>query len=309
MEDVQLLVVTASGELAGVGELGEIWVRSPHLAAGYLGDEALTAARFTANPFTCDPADRVYRTGDLGRYRPDGEVVFAGRQDQQVKIRGLRIELGEIEAALGRHPAVREAAVVVRGDGAGGDKRLAAYAAVGPGAAVTPTELKAFLWERLPRNMVPPLIETLEALPLTPNRKIDRRALAARPAPEAAAGRGERVAPASELETTLAAVWCEVLEVDEVGVEDNFFDLGGHSLLLVRLHGRLQQELGRELPLVDLFSYPTIRSLAEHLAGGAVGDTAAELEQVDEAAEQQRAASRRRRRQGALRVHVEIDDE
>ncbi len=261
MRDVQLLVMNAAGGLAGIGEVGEIWVRSPHLAQGYLGDPALTAERFRINPFTGEPGDRIYRTGDFGRYLPDGEVTFAGRADLQVKIRGFRIEPGEIEAALGALPEVREAVVAVREER--GEKRLVAYI-VSELDGVSAAFLRRSLRARLPVYMVPSAFVFLERLPITPNGKVDRRAL---PAPAETRDDRAFVAPEGDLEEKIAAVWREVLGVETVGVEDNFFDAGGHSLLLVRLHSRLQEALGREISLMNLFSHPNIRSQAEHLGG------------------------------------------
>ncbi len=272
--DVQLLVLTPAGGLAGIGELGEIAVRSPHLALGYLDDPEQTAARFVVNPWRPDdPSDRCYRTGDLGRYRPDGEVEFAGRADHQVKIRGFRIELGEIEAALGRHPAVREAAVIAREDG-GRERYLAAYVVAAPGApAPAAAELRAHLAARLPDYMVPAAFVPLDALPLTPNRKLDRRAL---PAPEPAVAAGS-IAPRTPAESAVAALFGEVLGRSEVGAGDRFFDLGGHSLLAIRLLARLRRDFGVELPVRRLFEASSVAEVAaevERLA--AAGGTAAE---------------------------------
>ncbi len=266
MRDVQLLVINRAGRLAGIGEVGEIAVRSPHLAGGYLGDAALTADKFRVNPFTGLDGDRIYRTGDLGRYLPDGEVAFAGRADQQVKIRGFRIEPAEIEARLAALPGVREAVVVAREDR--GEKRLVAYIVPerAEGAAVSPAFLRQALRDRLPAYMVPSAFVLLERLPITPNGKVDRRALPA-PPEEGGAAAGQ-AAPESAVEERIAAVWREVLGVERVGVTDNFFDVGGHSLLLVRLHSRLQEVLGREISLMELFSHPSIRSQADHLGGG-----------------------------------------
>ncbi|HEY1013175.1 MAG TPA: amino acid adenylation domain-containing protein, partial [Herpetosiphonaceae bacterium] len=178
--DVQLLVLNGAGQRAGIGEVGEIYLRSPHLAAGYLHDQRLSAERFIANPWGAAAEDRLYKTGDLGRYAPGGDVEPLGRADQQVKIRGFRIELGEIESLLGRHPAVREVAVIAREDG--GDKRLVAYVVLHEGQAADIHELRHFVQSQLPHYMVPAAVVFLAALPLTPNRKLDRRAL---PAPEA----------------------------------------------------------------------------------------------------------------------------
>ncbi|HSG39301.1 MAG TPA: amino acid adenylation domain-containing protein, partial [Thermoanaerobaculia bacterium] len=268
MRDVQLLVVNAAGELAGIGEVGEIWVRSPHLARGYLGDEALTADRFRVNPFTGSPRDRVYRTGDLGRYLLDGEVTFVSRADQQVKIRGFRIEPGEIEALLGRLPGVREAIVLARGDSAA-DKRLVAYVTPDPTAGEVPTtaRMRTFLKERLPAYMVPSAFVVLDRLPVTPNGKVDRKALL-RIDDRQRETDVDYKAPQTEAELTVAAILQDVLKVERVGADDNFFDLGGNSLLLVQVHGRLQEQFGREILLVEIFNNPTVRALAAHLKGG-----------------------------------------
>ncbi|HEU0053267.1 MAG TPA: amino acid adenylation domain-containing protein, partial [Longimicrobium sp.] len=223
---VQLLVRDAAGELAGVGEVGEIWLRSAHLAAGYLGDAALSASRFVVNPWTGKARDRLYRTGDLGRYRPDGEVEPLGRADQQVKVRGFRVELGEVESALAAHAAVREAAVIAR-EMEDGDRRLVAYwvpveGSVEPDAASLRPHLKALL----PEYMVPSAYVRLDRLPLTANGKLDRRAL---PEPEPVATDSRSAAPRTPTEEILAQIWAEVLRVESVGVYDDFFALGGHS--------------------------------------------------------------------------------
>jgi len=302
MQDVQLLVLDAEGRPAGFGEVGEIAVRSPHLAAGYLGDPEMTRARFVPAPQASgDPGDRMYKTGDLGRYRLDGAVEFVARADAQVKIRGFRIEPGEIEAALARHPGVREAVVVARPDDTveAAGKRLVAYYVVAPGApAPAAEELGEFLRARLPEYMVPALWLALDRLPLNPNGKIDRKAL---PAPRAAsAAAAEYVAPRTDTERTIAEVWREVLGLDRVGRHDKFFALGGHSLLLVRAHGRLAEKLGREIAVIDLFRHPDVASLARFLDGGATSDVAA----VEARAEVIEAGKDRRRmrlerRQGA----------
>ncbi|HEU4880715.1 MAG TPA: amino acid adenylation domain-containing protein [Longimicrobium sp.] len=280
---VQLLVRNAAGEIAGIGEVGEIWMRSPHLAAGYLNDPALAAERFVANPWTGDPRDRLYRTGDLGRYRPDGEVEPLGRADQQVKVRGFRVELGEVESALASHPAIREAAVMARETGAG-DRGLVAYwvpvdeGAGGPDAAALRAHLKALL----PEYMVPSAYVRLDRLPLTANGKLDRRAL---PDPEPPSTAG-RVEPRTVTERVIAEIWMEVLGVESVGVEDDFFVLGGHSLKATQVLARISQRLEVELRLRVLFETPTVAGLAAAVeaafaaagGGGAVADALAELE-------------------------------
>jgi len=262
MPDVQLLVLTPAGLLAGIGEAGEVCVRSPHLAAGYLNDPELTGRRFVTNPFTGREGDRLYRTGDLGRYRPDGEVEPLGRADLQVKIRGFRVELGEVEAALTRHPAVREAVVVARGSSE--DRRLVAYLVpdiVPEGSMPDIRELRDFLRARLPEYMIPAAFVFLDALPLTPNRKIDRKAL---PEPGRDEPR-EAAAPRTPIEELLTAVWSEVLGTDRIGPEDDFFALGGHSLRVTQVLARVREAFGVELPVRSLFESPTLAGLAARI--------------------------------------------
>jgi amino acid adenylation domain-containing protein len=253
--DVQLLV-TSGGQPAGVGEVGEVCVRTPHLAIGYLHDDALTSQRFLTGPA---PGERTFRTGDLGRYLPDGRVAFLGRRDGQVKIRGFRVEPAEIAAVLQQHPGVTQALVVPIA-GPGGEPRLVAYVTVRPGEAGR-EDLQRHLRNTLPDHMVPAVVE-LERLPLTPNGKVD---IAALPVPQ---GRSALSAsyrpPSTTVERTVAGVWRDVLGVGAVGRDDNFFDLGGNSLRLVQVQSRLQLALDRELSIVELFRYPTIRALSAH---------------------------------------------
>jgi acyl carrier protein len=198
----------------------------------------------------------MYRTGDLGRWLPDGTIEFLGRNDHQVKVRGFRIELGEIEARLLEHPEVREAVVLARED-APGDKRLVAYYVGAEGAEAE--ALHAHLSKRLPEYMVPAAYVRLEALPLTPNGKVDRRAL---PAPELASAEERYVAPRTPVEEVLAGIWAEVLRLERVGVEESFFELGGHSLLATRAVSRVREAFGVELPLRAIFESPTVAGLA-----------------------------------------------
>jgi amino acid adenylation domain-containing protein len=260
IKDVQLLVLNHSRQLCGIGEAGEIHFRSPHLAKGYLGDETLTQERFILNPFTNTSGDRLYRTGDLGRYLTDGNVEHLGRVDRQVKIRGFRIEPGEIEAVLTQHPDVRETAVVAQQNGSG-ETNLVAYVVPLKAAEITTTALRSYLGEKLPAYMVPAAFMLLEALPLTPNRKLDRRAL---PAPDQIQREraAEYTAPRSPIEQSLADIWKEVLAVEQVGVDDNFFELGGHSLMAVRLFAVMEKSFGKRLPLATLFQAPTVAQLA-----------------------------------------------
>ncbi|HYC91020.1 MAG TPA: amino acid adenylation domain-containing protein [Thermoanaerobaculia bacterium] len=236
------------------GVVGELYLGGIGLADGYLNRPELTAERFVRSPF--DPAARLYKTGDLVRLRNDGAIEFVGRADDQVKIRGFRIELGEIESAVQQYGAVQEAVVIVREDEPG-DKRLVAYLT---GGAIDEAALRQHLSARLPQYMVPSAFVVLPSLPLNANGKIDKKALPAPLHRAAAAVRG-----GSGLEQRIAAIWMDVLKVDSVGLTDNFFDLGGHSLLLTRVHGRLREELDLDVPVVTLFRCPTIRSLVDSL--------------------------------------------
>ena len=260
IKDVQLLVLNASGRLAGVGEAGEIFLRSPHLARGYFGDDALTAERFLTNPFTGTTGDRVYRTGDLGRYLPDGNVEPLGRADSQVKIRGFRVELGEIEATLGKHASVCEAVVIARED-APGRKRLVAYVVAQHGQRAESGALRGYLKEKLPEYMVPSAFVVLDSLPVTPNGKVNRRAL---PAPDDAtsASAPTFIAPRTAVEELIASIWSQVLGLESVGVEDDFFELGGHSLLATQVISRVRDAFGVEVALRRLFVEPTVAGLA-----------------------------------------------
>jgi amino acid adenylation domain-containing protein len=266
------------------GVRGELWIGGAGVTSGYLHRPDLTADRFRPDPFGGDVGARLYRSGDLAVLRPDGDLVFAGRADRQLKIRGYRIEPGEIEAALRLHPALREAVVDARA------QRLVAWVVAHEGAAVPELpELRAFLRERLPEPLVPAAFVPLAALPLTTSGKVDRRAL---PEPVEAMPAGADFAePQSALERTIAEVYRELLRVGRVGLHDNFFDLGGHSLLIVRAHQRLKQALGKEIPVLDLFRFPTVAALARHLEGGETGH----MEKVQGLAEQQRAAQQRQR--------------
>ncbi|MFH8584558.1 amino acid adenylation domain-containing protein [Streptomyces celluloflavus] len=245
------------------GVPGELYIGGHNLARGYLGRPELTGERFVPSPFDGEPGARLYRTGDLARYRSDGALEFLGRLDHQVKLRGLRIELGEIEAVLAQHPAVREAVVVAR-EHTAGDTRLTAYLTGDGGPEPDTGELTAHLKERLPEFMVPAVLVVLPELPLTPNGKVDRAALP-EPQGERPALRTRYVAPRDGLEAALAGMWRELLGVERVGAHDNFFDLGGHSLLMAGFRVRLAGDLGHELSMVELFQYPTIGSLTERL--------------------------------------------
>jgi amino acid adenylation domain-containing protein len=241
-----------------LGAVGEIYIGGAGVARGYLKRPERTAERFLRDPFTTAGDGRMYRTGDLARYLPDGRIEFLGRNDHQVKIRGFRIELGEIEARLAEHEWVREAVVVAREDEKG-EKRLVGYVVVVNGM-VEDGELRAYLAERLPEYMVPAAFVQLEALPLTPNGKLDRKAL-----PEPGEAYTQRIyePPQGEIEEQLAGMWQELLGVERVGRQDHFFEMGGHSLLAMRLVVRVRQVLGVELPVTTLFARPMLAQLAE----------------------------------------------
>ncbi len=236
---------------------GELHIGGSGVARGYLGRPDLTAEKFVPDPWGGEPGQRLYRTGDLVRYRPGGALEFLGRLDHQVKVRGFRIEPGEIETALREHPAVRQAVVTAR-QGRGGDRILVAYLVCGGGEVPSNEQLGAFLRQRLPEYMIPSAFLSLEALPLTANGKVDRRAL---PAPERSPESAYEP-PRGTVEETLARIWSEVLGLERVGIHDNFFDLGGHSILATVLMHRVREELGADLPLRTLFVTPTVAGLA-----------------------------------------------
>ena len=291
-----------------VGAPGELCLGGTSLGRGYLGRAELTAERFWPDPFSAEAGARLYRTGDLARFRADGQLEFLGRIDQQVKIRGVRIELGEIEAVLREEAGGAEAVVVARA-AKSGEARLVGYVVGGENAVGVAREtgglkgLRERLKARLPEAMVPAQIVTLAALPLTPNGKVDRRALPEPVEEETVDGVGF-VAPREGLEAEIARIWCEVLGRTKVGARDNFFDLGGHSLLILRVQAALQKVLGREIAVVELFEHPTVAALAARFGGGETkgsgmgegGAEAAVAKVSDEAARraaQQRAARER----------------
>jgi amino acid adenylation domain-containing protein len=271
--NTRIVIRDRDGREVPVGIAGELCIGGVQLARGYWRRPELTAERFVPDGCGGAPGERLYRTGDLARRLPDGAVEYSGRLDHQVKLRGFRIELGEVEAALAACPEVREAVVGARGEGT--SLRLVAWVTPEPDGELTAAALRAALRRTLPEFMVPASIVVLPALPLAPNGKVDRRAL---PDPEGApargaggsGGSGERAEPpANALERRIAALWSALLGVERVDRGDNFFDLGGHSLLLVELRSRLREELGQEVSMLDLFRHTTVKGLAEHLDGGA----------------------------------------
>ncbi|MEO1348695.1 MAG: amino acid adenylation domain-containing protein [Cyanobacteria bacterium J06635_15] len=273
-----------------MGIPGELYISGAGLARGYLNRPGLTEERFIANPFTNEPGARLYKTGDLVRYLPDGNLEFLGRTDNQVKIRGFRIELEEIEALLNQNPEVYQSVVSVWEEQ--GNKRLVAYVVPNkPQQQLRVSNLRSFLREKRPEYMVPSSFMFLRALPLKSNGKVDRQSLPApnQTRPELAE---TFVAPRNEMEQALASIWQAMLQVEKVGVNDNFFELGGHSLLVVQAHSKLQEVFNQDISITDLFKYPTISTLAGYLDQGKSGQSS--LEKVQAQAEE-RLNSRRQR--------------
>jgi amino acid adenylation domain-containing protein len=246
-----------------IGVAGEIYIGGAGLARGYLNQPELTKERFIANPFSSDTISRLYKTGDLARYLPDGNIEFLGRTDHQVKIRGYRIELGEIEATLRQHSSIRESVILAREDSPG-ERRLVAYVVAAPGSTPSANEVRSFFQQKLTDYMVPSAYVFLEALPLTPNGKVDRSAL---PAPDQSRPELDETfaEPRTPIEELLANIWVDVLKLDKVGIHDNFFDLGGHSLLATQVMSRLTKAFQAELPLRSLFEAPTVAGLAKRI--------------------------------------------
>ena len=260
IDNVQLLVITTSQTLAKVGEAGEVWIRTPHLAAGYWSDSAATAERFTPNPFTKTSNDLVYRTGDTGYYLPSGAVVVTGRKDAQLKIAGHRIEPGDVEAALELHPQIQRAVVTVHSGPSGAD--LAAYCVETNPGSVTTKELRAFLNTRLPHYMMPRRILVLEGIPTTRNGKVDSAALQNMEPGEVVHGEFQ-----SELEAKLASLWTQVLRTGGAGRDDDFFAQGGSSLAAAMLVALIEQRLGARVSLASLIQAPTPASMASAIEG------------------------------------------
>jgi amino acid adenylation domain-containing protein len=285
-----------TGNLAPLGVAAELAIGGEGLARGYRGRPDLTAERFIPDAAAGgrgEPGARLYRTGDLARRRPDGDLECLGRIDSQVKVRGVRIELGEIEAAAAAHPAVRGCVTgLLRGERPA-DARLVAWVVREPGGTLSWEELRGHLLQWLPAAMVPSAAVFLERLPLLPSGKVDRRSLPA-PGHERPDLAASYASPQNERERAVAQLWQEALGLERVGIHDNFFDLGGHSLLAAEIHGRLREQLGADLALVDLFRYPTVHALAARLAGGD-GDAAPLAEVIAQSGAEREALRRRRR--------------
>ncbi len=290
--NTQIYILDQRFEPVPAGVAGELFIGGNGVVRGYLERRSLTAEKFLPDPFSSEPGARLYRTGDLARFRADGVIEFLGRLDHQVKVRGYRIELGEIEAVLARHQDIAENVVVAREDGQG-DKRLVAYFVNAGEKTITVNDLRGYLRERLPEYMIPAAFIALPSLPLTPNGKLNRLAL---PAPENLRPEleVEYVPPRTEPEQIIARIWQEVLHVEKPGVNDNFFDLGGNSLLLVRVHSKLREAFGKDISLIEMFRYPTITLLVKLVANEE--DKKAALKQAQDRAGKQLQARRNQRR-------------
>ncbi|MDZ7993449.1 MAG: non-ribosomal peptide synthetase [Nostoc sp. EfeVER01] len=285
LANTQIYILDSHLQPVPIGISGELYIGGEGLARGYLNRPELTAERFISNPFSSNPESRLYKTGDLARYLPDGHIEYLGRIDYQVKVRGFRIELGEIETALLQHPGVKEAVVIVRED-IPNETSLVGYivAETGQDSLEVISQLRRFLKQQLPDFMVPTIFMALEAMPLTPNGKVDRKAL---PKPDASRPELEAnyVAPRTPIEQQIADIWAQVLNVKQVGINDNFFELGGYSLLGIQVVSRVRQALQAEILMSNLFELPTVADLAERvetLRWATQGVQAAESETADD---------------------------
>jgi amino acid adenylation domain-containing protein len=268
ISNTQVYILNEALAPVAIGEVGELYAAGAGLARGYLNNVEATAERFVADPFVKEPGARMYRTGDLARWRHDGVVEFLGRADAQVKILGHRIEPGEIEVALGAHQAIKQTCVVAQASGDGAKRLVAYYVATDPVPVGT---LRDFLAAKLPQHMLPSMFIPVDSLPLSPNGKVDRNALSARDAVAGAADvalatSDSGATEATDLEQKIAGLWRQTLLRDRVGLDENFFDIGGDSLALVSIHAALQKVLQIDIPVMDLFEFTTIRRLARRLS-------------------------------------------
>jgi amino acid adenylation domain-containing protein len=283
--NTQVYVLDSELQPVAAGEVGDLYISGDGVVRGYWQRPELTAERFLSDPFR--PWNRMYRTGDIARLLPDGNLEFLGRADFQVKLRGFRIEIGEIEAVLENQAGVGQAVVVTR-EFKPEDKRLVAYVVPKPRTKLEVADLRAALTASLPEYMVPSNFVLLDSLPLTANGKIDRNALPTPSEPQNESGTAPEL-PRNEMERVIAQAWKDALGVDRVGLNENFFDLGAHSLIVAEVHIQLQQQLGRELSLVDLFQFPTVAALANHLNGEESAPRVSSRAERRLAARQQRA--------------------
>ncbi len=254
-----------------VGVPGELCIGGVSPARGYLNRPGSSAARFIADPFNQAPGARMYKSGDMARFLPDGNIQFLGRMDHQVKIRGFRVEPGEVEAAIARHPAIRQVTVTARGKSAGGN-HLVAYVVPHKGRTISARKIRSFLKPKLPDFMIPGFFVPIGTMPLTPSGKVNRRAL---PPPEtlSLASQKDHVPPRTKTEKKIAAVWQEILGIDTVGLHDNFFELGGHSLMATQVIARLHDVFDLMLPLRSLFEFPTVAGLNQFIEAAVMPDS------------------------------------
>jgi amino acid adenylation domain-containing protein len=269
-------ILGRGSEPVPIGAPGELYIGGTPVGRGYFNRPDITAEKFLPNPFSSS-GERLYNTGDLARYRSDGEIEYLGRTDLQIKLRGFRIEIGDVESALSKCTGA-ERAVALAGSDERGERRLIGYVVSGKGGALDGAAIRRELKQRLPEYMIPAAIVVLESLPLLPNGKIDRRALPS-PSPSKVDAGSSAAQPLSELEEAISRTWTEVLKLGKVGLDDNFFDVGGHSLLLIRLRTRLNRLSPRELTILDLFKHTTVRSQAEFISQRFVSDHPAPLSQ------------------------------
>jgi hypothetical protein len=294
--NTKIYILDNNLQLVPPGCVGELHIAGIQVARGYLNRPELTAERFVPDPFSNEPNARLYKTGDLARYLPDGNIEYLGRTDFQVKIRGLRIELGEIETRLSEFPGVRQCAVLAREDQPG-DKRLVAYLVNGSEDKISNADLRKYLRQSLPDYMIPQHFVLLDSIPLSPNGKADRKAL---PKPSIDRQIDQNyLAPRNDIENTITNIWQDLLQIDKVGVHDSFFELGGHSLLMARVLRRLTQTVSDNLSIVDLFQYPTVASLAAFL--NQKEDTNRVIERAQDLAGKQIAALKNQKRRAMER--------
>jgi acyl carrier protein len=299
IDNTQLYILDEYQELVAVGVKGELYIGGQGVARGYVKRPGLTAEKFIPHPYSSRGGARLYRTGDIARYLADGNIEYLGRTDNQVKVRGYRIELGEIESVLSQHSQVREAVVVAQ-ETAAGQKRLVGYV-VAEAGAVSTSELRQHLAEKLPEYMIPALLVQLEELPLTPNGKVDRRAL---PVPDSNRPNlpDRFVAPTNPLEEDLARLFSTLLGVERIGIEDNFLELGGHSLLAMQLISRVRADFDIEIGLQEFFDTPTVKHLGTMMEAAFLATTEAgeiekmlsELELIEEDTETNETTARPR---------------
>jgi amino acid adenylation domain-containing protein len=285
----RVYVLDGEQQLAPVGVAGELYIGGAGVSLGYVNRLDLTAERYVPDPYSGEPGARMYASGDLVRWRAGGVLEYVGRVDGQIKVRGFRVEVGEIESVLSRHPAVREAAVLLRED-TPGNRRLVAYIVGSQKDLIKVSELRKHLAAQLPDYMVPAIFVALESLPKNRNGKVDRPSL---PVPDNARPEldASYVAPRDSTEQTISLIWRDVLKTDKVGINDNFFDLGGNSLALIQVRSKLRDAFQKEIPVVEMFEYSTIRALVERL--NSLADDRARLQRVEERARKQKEAINR----------------